>query len=68
MKIKIIKREEREKELAAPMVSALAKQPRTGDNPGVMAMTVKYWIDDLRQKRENERLTFQKLFKEEYYA
>lgn len=67
MKVKIIKRGEREKEMAAVTVSAgQTSPPKPVESRKAMTTTVNAWIDELRQKRESERLLFQKLFNEKY--
>jgi hypothetical protein len=63
MKIKIIKRAERQKfkEKIAPTDSWQPKN-ETGRST---ASTIKFWIDDLRQKRKQERLSIEELFRKE---
>lgn len=63
MKIKIIKRAERQKfkEKIAPADSG---QPKN-ENARSAASTIKFWIDDLRQKRKRERLSIEELFRKE---
>jgi hypothetical protein len=59
MKIKIIKRGAEKIMEEIPIVKN--NQPAETDVRKTTA-TVKSWIDDLRQKRERERLSFHKLF------
>lgn len=58
MKIKIIKRAASEK-IAAE--SPAAENDQKTDTRKTVE-TVKFWIDDLRQKRERERLSLEELF------
>ncbi len=64
MKVKIIKRAEREK--AAVKTHAADVEPKRGNALRAMTATVNSWIDDSRQKRENDAALFRKLFMEEY--
>ena len=64
MKIKIIKRSASEK--SAVTIPAGENNQPTKTEMRNAAATVKSWIDDLRQKRERERLSFHALFREEH--
>lgn len=63
MKIKIIKRTEREKATTADF--ALSSQPKESDKRKTMTVTVKSWIEDLRRKPKGDAALFKKLFKPE---
>ena len=65
MKVKVIKRSEQEKAKTAISVSA-SNQPKNADVRESMAATIKSWVDDLRQKRENELLAA-KIFRERQF-
>lgn len=65
MKIKIIKHSEREK-IKETIPAAESHQLKQPDARRAMTATINFWIDDLRQKRERERLSILKLFKQEY--
>ena len=65
MKVKVIKRSEQEKDKTAISVST-SDQPKSVDVRELMATTVKSWVDDLRQKRGNERLSAKKFWKREF--
>lgn len=61
MKIKIIKRAASEK--IAEETPAAGNDQKTDTRKAIE--TVKFWIDDLRQKRERERLSLEELFSRE---
>jgi hypothetical protein len=65
MKVKVIKRSEQEKAKTAISVS-ISNQPKNADVRESMA-TIKSWVDDLRQKRENELLAA-KIFREREFC
>ena len=65
MKVKVIKRSEQEKAKTAISVPA-SNQPKNADVRESMAETVKSWVDDLRQKRGNERLSAEKFWKRDF--
>jgi hypothetical protein len=64
MKVKIIKRTEREK--AAAKIPTADAEPKSRDVLRAMTAAVNSWIDDSRQKHASEAALFNKLFKEEY--
>lgn len=64
MKIKIIKRAAAEKIMKD--ISAARNNQPAKTNGRKAAETVKFWIDDLRQKRERERLSVKELFRIEH--
>lgn len=64
MKIKIIKRSAAEN-IMKEIPSAENNQPVKADVRKATA-TIKLWIDDSRQKRERERLSFHELFGKEH--
>lgn len=66
MKVKVIKRSEQEKAKTAFSVPA-SNQPKNADVRESMAATIKSWVDDLRQKRENELLAA-KIFREREFC
>jgi hypothetical protein len=66
MKIKIIKRADSNE--AAPKIHVAAN-----DHPGKIDVrtttaTIQYWIDDLRRKRERERISIKEFFGEERFT
>lgn len=63
MKIKIIKRREQKKIKEKTLITE-SSQPEKADTQRAMATTINFWIEDLRQKRERERLSVKKLFTE----
>ena len=65
MKVKVIKRSEQEKAKTAISVST-SDQPKGVDVRELMVTTVKSWVEDLRQKRGNERLSAKKFWKREF--
>jgi len=65
MKVKVIKRSEQEKAKMAIYVPT-SDQPKNADVRESMAAIVKSWVDDLRQKRGNERLSAEKFWKREF--
>ena len=60
MKIKIIKRTATEKKTVK--ISSAENNQLTKTDRRKATETVKFWIDDLKQKRERERLSFNELF------
>jgi len=67
MQIKIIKRSDREQtKKMTPAVQS--NQPKESDARRAMATTIKFWIEDLRQRREQESISVKKLFSEELCA
>lgn len=66
MKIKIIKRVKSEKIMEKIPVAENDHSARKDVRKA--AETVKSWIDDVRQKRERERLSFIELFGKEHCA
>ena len=63
VKVKIIKRAEREKMLAANSAASISVTET--DSGKTMTATVKSWVDDLRRKSEDDAALFRKLFKAE---
>jgi hypothetical protein len=66
MKIKIIKRAASEK-IMAEVPAAENNRPVKTDVRKAAA-TVKFWVDDLRQKHERERRSAERLFREKRYT
>jgi len=65
MRIKIIKRAEQEK-IKEKFSAGESKQSNNGEARRAAASTIKFWIEDLRQKRERERLSVNELFGGKY--
>jgi hypothetical protein len=67
MQIKIIKRSDRE-QIKGTIPAAESYQSKQSNARRVISATVNFWIKDLRQKREQERILVKKLFNEEFCA
>jgi hypothetical protein len=65
MKIKIVKRSDCQK-IEEKISSAECKQPKKGDARRAMAKTIEFWVEDLRQKRDQERLSAKTFFEKAY--
>ena len=63
MKVRIIKRKDREK--AATDIPAACRRPKSDEVDTVMAANINSWIVELRQKRDDEQILVQQLFKAE---
>lgn len=64
MKIKIIKRADRETAMVKD--SSAIVEPKRNHALRGMTEAVNSWIDDSRKRRETDAALFRKLFKEEY--
>ena len=62
MKIRIIKHKDREK--TDPKIHVAADHRPGKTELGTTAATIQYWIDDLRRKRERERVSIKECFSE----
>lgn len=63
MKVKIIKHIERQTVTTAH--SGASREPKDAGTVNTIAATVKFWIEESRQKSESDATLFKKLFKAE---